>query len=95
MHAKCMRATYNGRMPSLQIRDLPAPVHRALAERAKREHRSIAQEATILLTTALAQPISHKERRREILAQIKANPITFDYGELGPPEEVIRRDRDR
>ena len=36
---------YDEAMPSLQIRDLPEDVYRALAERAEREGRSLAQQA--------------------------------------------------
>jgi hypothetical protein len=47
-----MQFAHNKRMPALQIRDLPASVHRQLGERAKREHSSIAQPATVLSTEA-------------------------------------------
>ena len=36
-------------MPSLQIRDLPDDVYQALALRAEREHRSLAQQAIVEL----------------------------------------------
>lgn len=44
-------------MATLNIKNLPDGVYERLRARAKREHRSIAQEATHLLATALeAQP---------------------------------------
>ena len=43
-------------MAVLNIKNLPEPLYRKLKARAKRERRSIAQEATTLLARALEQP---------------------------------------
>ena len=43
-------------MPALQIRDLPEATYRKLVERARREHRSLSQQATVLLERALDAP---------------------------------------
>ena len=57
-------------MLALQIRDLPASIHRQLVERARREHRSIAQQATVLLAEALLTSPPPQERRRAVLAEL-------------------------
>ena len=44
---------YGGNMATLHIRNLPDNLYRKLKARAKREHRSVAQELTVLLTAAL------------------------------------------
>jgi plasmid stability protein len=43
-------------MATLNIKNLPDELHRKLQERAKRQHRSVAQEVTHLLESALAEP---------------------------------------
>jgi len=78
-------------MPALQIRDLPVEVHRLLTERARREHRSITQQATVLLTEALVA----NERRRAVLAKLSRSRKKFDFAQIGAPEDLIRTDRNR
>jgi hypothetical protein len=80
-------------MPSLQIRDLPASLHRLLVERARQERRTIAQQATTLLMEALAVP--PRERRRAVLAELSRKRKRFDFARIAPPEELIRADRNR
>ena len=41
-------------MPALQVRDLPADLYEQLKESARREHRSLAQQTTVLLRRGLA-----------------------------------------
>jgi plasmid stability protein len=43
-------------MATLNIKNLPDPLYRALKARAKREHRSIAQQVTYMLEAALGEP---------------------------------------
>ena len=43
-------------MATLNIKNLPDQLHRKLRERAKREHRSVAQEVIHLLTAAVEAP---------------------------------------
>ena len=43
-------------MATLNIKNLPDRLHAQLQERARREHRSVAQEVTHLLETALNEP---------------------------------------
>ena len=81
-------------MPSLQIRDLPEPLHRLLQHRAQAHKRSLSQQALAdLEAIAGGDP---RERRRQVLDRISRR------GPLGPalsgdlaPEELIRADRER
>jgi plasmid stability protein len=43
-------------MATLNIKNLPDPLYRALKARAEREHRSIAQQVTHMLEAALGEP---------------------------------------
>lgn len=81
-------------MPALQIRDLPASIHRLLVERARRERRTIAQQATVLLAEALAVS-PPQERRRAVLAELNRSRKQFDFTRITPPEDLIREDRNR
>ena len=57
-------------MPALQIRDLPQGTYDALKWRAEREHRSMAQEATVAIERHLQivpgepQMMGYERRRR-------------------------------
>lgn len=89
-----MQIAYNRSMPALQIRDFPEALHRLLAERAKQQRRTIAQEATVLLSEALtAEP--QKERRRAVLAELGRNRRQYDFSRVAAPEDLIRADRRR
>ena len=81
-------------MPALQIRDLPVALHRLLVERARKERRTIVQQATVLLAEALTG-ISPQERRRAVLADLGRNRKQLDFARIGSPEDLIRADRNR
>ena len=81
-------------MPSLQIRNLPEDVYQALAFRAERAHRSLAQQALIELRKATAS--EGPERRRQLLSEIRASLAVDGTRPLSvTPEELIRTDRAR
>jgi len=82
-------------MPALQIRDLPDPVYRKLVDRARREHRSISQQATVLLAEALEASTIPKDRRRALLEELRERPLVSDIETLQPPEALVREDRER
>lgn len=82
-------------MPSLQVRDLPEPIYRKLVERASREHRTISQEATVLLARALEVAPGNRERRRAVLDSLRTQPRQAAPARLRPPEELVREDRNR
>lgn len=79
-------------MPSLQIRDLPADVYEALAYRAERAGRSLAQQA---LAELRAQPPGGRRERRLAVLERIAGRLAPAGAEVPDPEELIRRDRAR
>jgi len=81
-------------MPSLQVRELPENIYRLLQKRAKKEHRSLAQEAVVTLARGLEVPLSPRSRRMELLDQISANHFDEPVLRLDPVA-LIREDRDR
>ncbi|EDY38289.1 hypothetical protein CPCC7001_1168 [Cyanobium sp. PCC 7001] len=79
---------------TLQIRDLPDPLHQLLQLRARRHHRSLSQQALSDLQQACGG--DPRERRRQALADLEALAVEqagqpFDP----PPEDLIRQDRSR
>jgi plasmid stability protein len=81
-------------MPSLQIRDLPEPLHRLLQHRAQAHKRSLSQQALAdLEAVAGGDPI---QRRRAVLDRIaQRGPRQPSVGWALTPEDLIRADRDR
>jgi plasmid stability protein len=81
-------------MPSLQIRDLPEPLHQQLLLRARQQNRSLSQQAlTEMEAAAGGDP---RERRLAALERIAARvrlqgPIVCP----DPPETMVRNDRQR
>ncbi|MFN9385438.1 MAG: FitA-like ribbon-helix-helix domain-containing protein [Cyanobacteriota bacterium] len=55
-------------MPSLQIRDLPEPLHRLLQHRAQAHKRSVSQQA--LADLAVIAGGDPRERRHQVLDRI-------------------------
>ena len=86
---------YDKGVPSLQVRDLPEAIYRKLADRAQREHRSLSQQATILLARALEASPSPKERRQRLLEGLRERPLIQSWEGLAPPETLVREDRER
>ena len=82
-------------MPSLQIRDLPDPIYRLLVERAREDRRTLAQEATVLLSEALVVSEPPKNRRGKILAELSRGRRRINFARMSTPEQLIREDRDR
>ncbi|WP_298610901.1 hypothetical protein [uncultured Thiothrix sp.] len=78
-------------MASLQIRDMPEDIYRALSAKASLEHRSLTQQALVELIKSLrAEP---NPVRRQVLAKIRnelnnsALPVELS------PEVLIAEDR--
>lgn len=82
-------------MPSLQIRDLPEEIYLKLVESAKRNRRSLAQEALELLDRSLRNQEDDRARRRALIEEIRRNPITFKKKPKKSVVEMIREDRER
>lgn len=81
-------------MATLQIRDLPETVYRALARRAAKERRSLAQQAVVELSQ-MAE-VSAGERRRRVLEELRVALASSRPRKLPMrPEALVREDRDR
>lgn len=84
----CTMMNADADMPSLQIRDLPEDVYEALAYRADRERRSLAQQAVVELRRALEQ--SRGTRRREVVEELQREAEGGSRREgLPAPEEPV------
>jgi hypothetical protein len=81
-------------MPLIQVRDIPDHIYRLLAERAKRERRSLAQEAVVTLARGLQVEVDAKARRRALLAAIQSSP-SANSDRFSDPVKLIREDRQR
>lgn len=80
-------------MPSLQIREMPDVLYGTLQDHAKREHRSLAQQAVVTLARGLDLTEAPAERRRELINRIKAaGAISAD---LPDAADLVREDRAR
>jgi hypothetical protein len=81
-------------MPSLQIRDLPDAIYRALSLKALRERRSLAQQAVIELER-LAE-VASKNRRLDALRDLREAIQSEGERKVSRvPAAVVREDRDR
>lgn len=79
-------------MPSLQIRDLPDDVYRALTDRARREGRSLAQQA--LFELRKMAEVEAEERRRATLDALRDRRWPESLATLPDPVDLVREDRD-
>jgi plasmid stability protein len=79
-------------MPSLQIRDLPDDLYQALAFRARQEHRSLAQQAVAELRRV--PTLTAGERRRAVIARIRATLQKPEIPLSPSPEDLVREDRE-
>jgi plasmid stability protein len=81
-------------MPTIQIRNLSDDVYGKLKQMAKRDRRSIQQEAAWLLEQALNQP--KKEDRRELwrITDSIQEAMREKYGELPDSTPDMREARD-
>lgn len=74
MHIACTMINsylYKKTMPTLQIRKLPDYIYQALKTAAEHERRSLSQQAIITLAKGLDVPLDFRERRKEVLAEIR------------------------
>lgn len=82
-------------MPSLQVRELPEEVYRKLLEIAKKEHRSLAQQAVVILKKGLGISEDPALKRREIINQILTGEAPVDNKLFEDPAILVRKDRER
>ncbi len=79
-------------MPTIQVREVPEHIYRTLTEEAKRERRSLSQQIVATLARGLKLEVDPKQRRRQVLAEIRASvPIKWAFD----PVASIRKDRER
>lgn len=81
-------------MPTVQVRDVPDHIYRLLAEQAKRERRSLAQQVVAVLARGLQVEVDAKARRRALLEAIRSGPSARTR-KLSDPAKLIREDRRR
>jgi plasmid stability protein len=81
-------------MATLQIRDLPDPLHQILQLRARRNRRSLSQQALSDLQQACGGDL--RERRRQALTELAALAREEETQPFAPsPGALIRQDRER
>ena len=81
-------------MPSLQIRDLPDAIYRVLSLKARRERRSLAQQAVIELERM--SEIEARNRRLEALCDLRKRiQREGEKAVSRSPAEIVREDRDQ
>lgn len=80
-------------MPSLQVREMPTVLYGTLQEHAKREHRSLAQQAVVTLARGMNLLENPTERRRELLNRIKIAAGASE--DLPDAVDLIKEDRAR
>lgn len=78
-------------MPTFQIREMPEDLYRRIAANARREHRSLAQQAVIELRRAYGA--ADVSTRRAIVEHLRAEARSLPATAVAP-EDLIREDRD-
>ena len=81
-------------MATLQIRNLPDELYRALVRKAEQERRSVSQQAIVTLADGLDREVDPHERRRAALRRAAlVDPKATRH--LIDPAKLIREDRRR
>jgi antitoxin FitA len=79
-------------MPSLQIRDIPDDLYEALASRAKRERRSLAQQAVAELSRI--EEVEARGRRQAVIDQLRRSHHNSKR-RFSDPVRLVRKERER
>ncbi len=77
-------------MASLQIRDMPENVYEALAERARRQRRSLAQQAVSDLSRI--EELEARQRREVVVERLRDQR---SRRRISDPVRIVRTDRER
>ncbi|WP_254959321.1 MULTISPECIES: FitA-like ribbon-helix-helix domain-containing protein [unclassified Cyanobium] len=94
MHSEYAVLIQEPAMPSLQIRDLPDPLHRLLQRRASAQKRSLSQQALAdLEAIAGGDPRQRRQQALERIAQRWQQRPALQWN--ASPESLIRSDRER
>ena len=81
-------------MPSLQIRDLPMHIYEMLADLAKRNRRSLAQQATVVLER-VARDLGQSQRHDTVAALRESLRASGPRETSLDPVAAVREERDR
>ena len=81
-------------MASLQIRDMPEDLYDSLKLRAEKDHRSLAQQAIILLSEALTAKGRGPSRRLDALRKIRLYNVETKSNDINIVD-LIQQDRRR
>jgi hypothetical protein len=81
-------------MPLIQVRDVPDWIYESLAEKAKKERRSLAQQTVAVLAQGLQVELDAKARRQGVLAAVRAG-APAQKRKLRAPAKLIGEDRRR
>lgn len=81
-------------MPSLQIRDMPEDLYNSLKLKAEMDHRSLAQQAVILLSEALTARGRASFRRIEALRKMRLHKVQTKSKDISIID-MIHEDRRR
>jgi antitoxin FitA len=81
-------------MASLQIRDMPDDLYESLKFKAEKDHRSLAQQAIVLLSEALKARGRDSSRRMEALEKIRSSKVVIRSKDISIVD-LIREDRGR
>ncbi len=79
----------------MQIRSLDENLYRALRDAARRDRRSLAQQATAMLAAALRETPDGRARRAALLAEIASSDEREWPADLPAPADILRADRER
>lgn len=81
-------------MASLQIRDMPEDLYESLRLKAEKDHRSLAQQAVVLLSEALKISGRSSSRRQDALMKIRSSKVELKSKGISITE-LIQEDRGR
>ena len=79
----------------MQVRDLPDNIYYQLQKNARAEHRSLAQEAVVILARGLKVSASNRERREKLLEIISLSSVQESVDEQVNLVDLVREDRER
>ena len=81
-------------MASLQIRDMPDDLYESLKIEAEKDHRSLAQQAVVLLSEALKHVGRDPSRRMVAIKKIQSSKVKTRSNDISITE-LIQEDRKR
>ena len=81
-------------MASLQIREMPDDLYESLKLKAEKDHRSLAQQAIVLLSEALRTQGRDSSRRMNALKRIQSSKVVTKSKDISIVE-LIQEDRER